>query len=89
MSADRWDATEKISNSNPAFYLPKSLEHLQTSGAFFLTFHDAIDHMKGPFEYSRKIVLFCLVNGCFLERFRNTPKNSTILNEYSNGPLIW
>ena len=51
--------TERISNSNSAFYVPKSLEQLHTSGAFFLTFHDATYHMMDPFEYSLRIVQFC------------------------------
>ena len=39
--------TEKISNSNATFCLPKILENPHTSQAFFLTFGDATYHMRG------------------------------------------
>ena len=88
--------TERISNSNSAFCLAKSLDHLHTSGAFFLTFHDATYYMKGPFDYSIRISWFLFSKWLFFGVFRNlskkqpfTKQNRTIFCEYSNGPFIW
>ena len=54
--------------------------------AFFLTFHDATFHMRGPFEYPPIIARFHRVIACFLAWFRITPKNKQLLIE--NGQLL-
>ena len=69
---------------------------MHTSGAFFLTFHDATYHMRVPFEYLLRIAWFLfsklLFFGEILEHSKKQPftkQKWAILNEYSNGALIW
>ena len=73
--------TMELMNSKGAFCLPRWVYLLQTSVAFFLTFHDATFHMRCPFEYPQIIAHFHRVIGCFLEWFRITPKNNQLLYE--------
>ena len=78
--------TLKFLDSKNASCLSKRLQHLQASAAFFLTFHDATSHMRGPFKYPPRIAHFWLVNACYLEWFEITPKNKQSL--YENGQFL-
>ena len=57
----------ELIGSRGAKCLPRFVYLLQTSVAFFLTFHDATFHMRGPFKYPPRIACFQLVIACFLE----------------------